>query len=477
MLWTLLQNVGGQGISFITFIILARLLTPEIFGLTGMLAIFIELSMLLQNAGFTRALIQKKDTDEEDFSSVFWINLAVSLLLYCALFFTAPFIADFYDQDVLIDLLRVLSLIFVINSFSLIQEARLTKDMKFKNLTIIKIPSTIVGGVVGIVLALLDFGVWSLIFMQLTTSFGTAIQLWIYSRWKPMFVFNKSKVKSLFSYGGKLMLSSLINRIFVNAYLVIIGKYFPVSFVGYYNISSKLVRLPSQAVTSALNTVTFSAFSTIQDETHRLKTNIRKVVQQVLFWLCPTFTLAAFLAEPMFGFLLTEKWLPAVPFFQLLCLIGILYPLNVYSLNIINVKGRSDLTLKLTFNMKICSIIGIIIGLQFGIYGIIISQLIVGGLSYLVDAYFAGKLIAYSLIEQLKDIAPIVGMSIVAASVAYFLSMIILTQWPNWVQFFVGILIGGGLYFSVAHLMRWEPYIEFRLILQERFSRFSNKNS
>ncbi|HET8804245.1 MAG TPA: lipopolysaccharide biosynthesis protein [Aequorivita sp.] len=468
MLWTLLQNIGGQGISFITFIILARLLTPEIFGLTGMLAIFIEMSMLLLNAGFSRALIQKKDADEEDFSSVFWINLGISLVIYWILFFSAPFIAKFYEQPILIDLVRVLSLIFVINSFSLIQEARLTKAMKFKNLTIIKIPSTILGGMVGVVLALLDFGVWSLIFMQLATSLGTAIQLWIYSKWKPLFVFNKTKVKELFSYGGKLMLSGLINRLFVNAYLVVIGKYFPVSFVGYYNISSKLVRLPSQAITGALNTVTFSAFSSIQDDAERLKINIRKVIQQVLFWLCPIFTFAAVLAEPLFSFILTDKWLPAIPYFQLLCVIGVFYPLNIYSLNIINVKGRSDLSLKLVIATKIFAAITIAGSLFIGIWALIISQSMVAIFSYFMTGYFSGKLINYPLKEQFNDIAPIFIMAFGIGGLIYF-SNLFLMAYYDWLQLIIGFGLGGGLYLLIAKWRKLAPYSEFIVIINKRF--------
>lgn len=465
--WSLLQGVGGKGITFVVMIILARLLTPEIFGLIGMLMIFIQVSQALVVAGFNQALIQKKDTDEEDYSSVFWINLAVSLLLYGIIFFCAPLIAQFYEQPVLTELARVLSLVFVINAFSYVQEARLSKEMRFKTLAIVSIPSTVIGGIVSIVMAIMGFGVWSIIALQLVTRFVYVIQIWIYAKWKPLFAYNGAKIRRLFSFGSRLMISSVLNTVFQNIYLVVIGKFFPLSAVGYYQNANNLVKIPSTTFAGALNKVAFPAFSSIQDDDKRLKEGFKKITQQVLFWLCPTFVLAGVLAEPLFRFVFTEKWLPAVPYFRLLCIVGIMLPLHLYNLNIINVKGRSDLFLKLEIFKKVFIVVGLIITVPIGIYALLIFQAISSVLMYLVNAYFSGKFINYPIPEQIKDIVPIFLLSGSVGSLVYLLD----SFWLNLAdlpRLLLGASIGVSIYWLLAKQFKMTPYLEFKQIVQTK---------
>lgn len=467
MFWSLLQNVGGKSIMFIVMIILARLLTPEIFGLIGMLMIFVQVSQALVVGGFNQALIQKKDTDEEDYSSVFWINLSVSILIYGILFFAAPLIANFYDQPTLIELTRVLSLVFVINAFSYVQEARLSKKMQFKTLTLVNIPSTIIGGGVGVSMAVMGFGVWSIIALQLATRLAYAVQIWIYSRWQPLWAFNIARIKALFSFGSKLMISGVINTIYQNIYLVVIGKFFPLSSVGYYQQASNMVQTPATTFSGALNKVTFSAFSTIQNDNKKLKEGFRKIIQQVLFWLCPTFVLAGVLAEPLFRFVFTEKWLPAVPYFQWLCTVGVFLPLHLYNLNIVNVKGRSDLFLKLEIFKKTIVTIGIIIAVPLGIQALVIFQAITSVLLYLANGYFSGRFIQYSIPEQIKDIAPIIGLSIVVGIIILIWDRHA-SSFPDLIRIIIGFGIGGGLYWFAARFLKFAPYLEFKFIFQTR---------
>lgn len=469
--WSLLQNVGGKGITFVVMIILARLLTPEIFGLIGMLMIFIQVSQTLVIAGFNQALIQKKDTDEEDYSSVFWINLVISLLMYAILFFAAPYIAVFYEQPVLTDLARALSLVFVINAFSYVQEARLTKEMRFKTLTIIHIPSTVIGGIVSVVMAIMGYGVWSIIALQLVTRFLYAVQIWFYSKWQPLWTYKAEKVKQLFSFGSKLMLSGILNTVFQNIYLVMIGKFFPLSAVGYYQNASNIVKTPSTTFSSALNKVTFSTFSLIQDDDKRLKEGFKKIIQQVLFWLCPAFVLAGVLAEPLFRFVFTEKWLPAVPYFRILCVIGVMMPLHIYNLNIINVKGRSDLFLKLEILKKGFIVIGLIITVPIGIYAMLIFQAVSSVLMYLVNAYFSGKFINYPIPEQIKDIVPIFLLSGFVGVSVYLLDNLWLNL-PDLPRLLLGAFIGVSIYWFLAKQFKIPPYLEFKHIVQTKL-RFS----
>lgn len=464
--WSFLQKVGGKGIQFITIIILARLLTPEDFGLIGMLTIFITVSQNIVQAGFSEALIQKKKTDDEDFSSVFWINLLVSIILYGILFIAAPFIADFYDQPLLTSMTRVLSLIFIISSFSYVQQAKLRKEMKFKTLMFIHIPSIIIAGIVAVTMAFLDYGVWSIIGMQITMSIAYAIQIWIYSKWKPLFSFNKQKARGLFSFGSRLMISSILNTLFKESYTVIIGKFFPVAILGFYTNAEKLVKTPAYTLSGALKNVTFSAFSTIQDDNKRLKSGYKKMIQQMVFIICPIFVLAAVIAPALFSLILTDKWLPAVPYFRILVVFGIFAPLNSYNLDIVNIKGRSDLFLKLNIIKKIIVVIGIACTLPFGIWPLVVFRACSAIINYIINSHFSGKFINYPLKEQLNDIFPIFLLTIGVSSLVALVNVQV-TGYSNWYSLLLG-LGGGLLYWLVAKFINFPPYKEIENILRPR---------
>lgn len=438
--------------------------------------IFIQVSQTLVQAGFNQALIQKKDTDEEDYSSVFWINLTVSIVIYGILFISAPWIADFYEQPVLAILTRTFSLVFVINAFSYVQEARMSKEMRFKTLTIIHIPSTILGGIVSIVMALLGYGVWSIIALQIVTRFSYAVQIWLYSRWKPLFSFNRKKAKKLFSFGSRLMISGVIDTLYQNIFIVIIGRFFPVSSVGYYQNANNLVRMPSSTFSSALVKVAFPAFSSIQDDDERIKKGYKTIMQQVLFWLCPAFVLVAVLAVPLFRFVFTEKWLPAVPYFRILCLVGILFPLQVYNLNIIKVKGRADLFLRLSIIKYVIMSIGLIIIIPYGIWALLFMQAASSMLAVILNSYYSGKLIRYAISEQLIDILPIFLLSLVVGALVFILNDF-LVSFPDSIRVIIGLAFGSGIYIISARVIKLQPYIDFFEIwtnmINKRFSKFN----
>ncbi len=476
MFWSLLQSGGSRVIVFLVTILLARLLTPKDFGLIAMLAIFISVSQTLVSAGFNSALIQKKNVDEEDYSSVFYINLVVSLALYIGLFIAAPFIANFYHQPILTSLTRIMCLIFVINAFSYVQEARLTKEIRFKTLMIINLPSTIFGGVVGIVMAVLGFGVWSIVAMQIITRLAYAIQIWIYSKWKPLFSFNKNKAKGLFSFGSKLVVSDIIMAIYNNIFIVIIGKSYPLSSVGYYQNANSLATIPSDTITSVLGGVTYPIFSSIQDDNIRLKAGYKRVMQQAFFWICPAYVLVAVLATPLFQFVFTAKWLPAVPYFRWLCILGILGPLSVYNLNILNVKGRSDVFLKLEVIRRIVTIIGIIAVLPYGITALLAVQAAGAVFTFFLYGYHSGRFIQYPLIEQVKDILPILLLSLVIGAGILLIDQFLVIL-PDLVRLLLGFFIGGGSYWLLANYFNFPPYLDFKHIFQSKvFNRFAIKS-
>lgn len=434
-----------------------------------MLSIFIALSQTLVNAGFSQALIQKKNVDEEDYSSVFYINLCVSIILYFSLFLTAPLISDFYHQPILIRMTRVLALVFVINAFSYVQEARMTKELKFKTLMYVHIPSTILAGIISVIMALMGFGVWSIVIQQLVMRTAYAFQLWLYSKWKPLFVYNKAKIRSLFSFGSKLMLSGILNSIYTNIYLVVIGKFFAVDALGYYQNARNFVNTPTNTLSSVVANVTYPVFSSLQHDNKRLKEGYKRSIQQLFFWLCPALTLAGVLATPLFRFIMTDKWIPAVPYFQMLCIVGMLLPLNGYNLNIVNVKGRSDIFLKLEIIKKLIITVGIAITIPYGIWALIIFQVANSIFSYFLNSYYSGRFIQYPMKEQVRDILPILLLSISVGAIVLFIDWS-LDKTYDILRLIVGFGVGGSLYWISARFWRFSPLMDFRYLFQSKLA-------
>lgn len=467
LFWSFIQKAGVSAISFLTTILLARILSPKDFGLIGMLTIFIQLSQSLIEAGFNSALIQKKDPDAEDYSSVFYINLVTSIFLYIVLFFCAPFISNFYQQPILTPLTRVLSLVFVINSFAYVQEARLNKELQFKVLMIIHLPSIFIGGLVSISMALLGFGVWSIVAMQVATRFAYTLQIWIRAKWKPLRSFNKKKAKDLFSFGGKLMLSGIFTTLYNNIYLVVIGKFYPISSVGYYQNGYTMATTPSNTITSTLNSVTFPAFSSIQDDDRRLKGGYRRVMQQAFFWICPLYILVGVLAYPLFDLIFTSKWLPAVPYFRWLCVVGVLQPLLTYNLNIVNVKGRSDIWLKLQLVRRIVTIIAVFIVIPFGITALLIVQAASSVFSFILFSYYSGRFIQYSVNEQLRDLSGILFLSVLTGCVVFLFDHLFKGS-GDFARLLLGMIIGVVFYWFLSKVLNITAYLDFSLILREK---------
>jgi O-antigen/teichoic acid export membrane protein len=403
-IWAFGERFGVLALQLVVFIVLARELTPEAFGLMGMLAVFIAVSQSLTDSGFGQALIQKKETDEVDYSSVFYINLVVSAAIYGLLFVGAPLIASFYGEAILINLIRVLGLKFIIAAFSMVQIAKLTKEVKFKKLMIAKLPSTLLGGAAGITAAYLDFGVWSLVIQQLTDATAYSIQIWIQSKWRPIWAFDWQRIKELFDFGSKMMVEGVLSRFYQNFYEIMIGRYFTTAQVGFYTQANKIKQLPVQNISSALTRVTYPVLSQIQDDDKRLKGAYKKIIRQIFFIIAPLMVGGIVLAEPLFRLILTEKWLPAVPYFQWLCISGLFYPANSYNLNILKVKGRSDLFLYLGLAKKGIGIIGIFIFVQYSVLALVMYRAFHSVLVYYINSYYSGRFIDYGIMEQLQDI-------------------------------------------------------------------------
>ncbi|MBP6182575.1 lipopolysaccharide biosynthesis protein [Flavobacterium sp.] len=469
MFWTLIQQFSTQGIGFVVSIVLARLLLPEQFGLIAMLGIFVGLGTNLLESGLGQSLIRTTNPDLEDYSTVFYFNLVGSFIVYFIIFFCAPYIAIFYSQPQLESITRWYCLIFITNALSSIHYTRLTKQMLFKKELTITIPSLILSSIVGITMAYSGYGVWSLVASGLTQSLAVAVQMWIRSDWRPVLSFNKEKFKYHFDYGYKLTLSGILDTLFTNAYVIIIGKYFAPAQVGFYNRADTLKQLPVSNISNVLNKVTFPLFAQVKDDDVRLKDIYRKIMQMVLFFVAPILLIMAALGEPLFRFLFTEKWLPAVPYFQILCWAGILYPIHAYNLNILKVKGRSDLFLKLEIIKR--TMVGLIIAmsLPYGIYGLLYGGIITSVLAFFINTYYSGKFLNYSSWHQMVDVLPtLILATISGASVClmdqYFQQYLI----SDFLRLVLGTAIGTIIFLLLSKLFKLNTMNELINIIKKQ---------
>jgi len=472
MFWTFIQQISTQGISFIVSIILARLLLPEEFGLIAFLGVFIAIGNVFIDSGLNQSLIRTQNATQEDYSTIFYFNVLLSIIIYLVMYLSAPLIADFYNQPTLVEIVRIYGLVLIIGSFSLIQYTKLTKEMNFKKQMLISLPSLIISSTVSILMAYNDFGVWSLVWGALIKTSAFSIQLWLWSSWRPTFNISKERIKYHLNFGYKITLSALINTFFQEIYTILIGKFFTPAQVGFYNRANTLRQLPVKNISATLNKVTYPLFSKIQDDNVQLKNTNKKIMQMSVFLVAPLLLFMSALSEPLFRFLFTEKWLPAVPYFQILCLSGIVLPISSYNFNILKVKGRSDIFLKLEIVKKTLAVIVIFISFQWGIYGLLYGHLFLSIFGLLINAFYSGRLIDYSVWSQMKHIIPAIVLAGISAIIvtlfddyfAYYLKLDIL-------RLIIGSLIGVIMFWFLSYLFRLNSLTELKsIILRRKFS-------
>lgn len=454
MIWSFLIQGGTQLINFIVTIILARLLLPEQFGLIGMIAIFIAISRSLVDGGFVSSLIRTKNVDNEDYSTVFYTNLVSSCILYALLYLSAPALSAFFNEDILLNMVRVLGLVLILNALSIVQSTKLNKELNFKAQFKLQLPSLIISAVVSIWMAYNSYGVWSLVAKDIVYALVATLQLWWYAKWTPSFIFNKEKFIYHFNFGYKLSLAQIINTGFDNLYNVIIGKYFSAAQLGFYTRARSLEQLPSGFFFNAFNRVFYPLLAQVNDDNDKLKEIYSRLMKAVIFIVTPILVYLGIIAEPFIRLLMTDKWLPAVPYFQLLLISGIFFPIYKYNLNISNLKGRSDLVLKLSMLQNILLLIGATSAVWFGIYGLLYSLIGVNVFLTFVNAHFSGKLISYDLKHQMKDFGPIVILSIFTGTVLFFLQFTWFFKWNDLPNLVTSAVIFGVLYILIALTLR-----------------------
>lgn len=418
--WNFVQQFSVQIINFAVQVILARLLMPEMFGLIAMIIVFISIGQSLMDSGMTSSLIRTKVPSQIDYSTVFITNMIMSLLVYAFVFFLAPYISTFYNQAILTDIVRIFALTFIVNAFVAVHIAKLTKEMNFKLQMQLQIPSTIISGVTGVVLAYMGYGVWSLVWLNVVRSVLFALQAWAFIDWKPSLIFNKERFKYHFVFGYKLTLSSLINTIYNDAYRVVIGKYFTPTSVGLYNHAETMRLFPVNQITSVVGKVTYPFFSSI-DSDIELKRSYKAVLKIILILVIPVMLSLILITEEGFRFLFGEQWLPSVVYFQILALASIVRPISSYNLNILNVKGRSDLFLKLEVIKKLLGTVFIFIGFQFDVIGLVIASTVFFYITVIIDMSYSGKLISYGILEQLKNVSHLFLIGFLVFAILYFI--------------------------------------------------------
>lgn len=458
LVWSFLESIGLQGVRFVIGILLARLLFPEQFGLIAMLMIFTAVAQSFLDSGFRAALIQKRNVTQLDACSIFYFNIVVGAAAAGLLCLIAPWIADFYIQPTLTPLTRVLSLVIVINSFGLIQDAIITKQLNFKLRTKIILIAGTLSGIIGVALAILGFGVWSLVGQQVSSAFFRTISLWVFSPWRPALIFSFNPLREMFGFGSRLLFSDLLNRIFDNIYLLVIGKLFSAIDLGFFTRAKMLQELPSDMLAAMFGRVTFPLFSTIQNDPARLKRGFKKVLTTMVLVNCPIMIGLAIIARPLVLVLLTEKWAPCIPYMQLFCVTGLLYPLHVINLDVLTALGRSDLYLRLEFIKKALIVVNIAVTWQWGISAMIYGMIAVSIISYYLNSYYTGSLIGCPLRDQLRDMVSYLILAVIMGIVVYVAGMLPL---PNyWSMLLVQITIGIVVYVGLCRLLRLTAFME-----------------
>ncbi|MBR5546261.1 MAG: lipopolysaccharide biosynthesis protein [Clostridia bacterium] len=447
-LFKVVESLGNQGIAFVVSLLLARLLDTSDYGVLSMLLVFIAVAQVFVTSGLNTALIQRKDVDETDLSSVFYVSFGVAAAFYALLFALAPWLASYFNMPALKSTLRVMALILLPGSLVSVQTAVVARQMAFRKLMIASLCATVLSGTVGVVMALNGAGYWALVAQQMTNQCVLAILLLILIRWRPRRVFSFARVKSHLRFGWKLLVSGLLDTGFTNLRSAVIGKKFSDDALAFYTRGKQFPELAMNAINGSISSVILPVLSEQQDETERMKQTMRRSIMLSSFLVVPMMAGLAAVAEPMIRFLLTDKWLPCMPFLQLCCMDYALYPIHTNNLSAINAKGRSDVFLKLEIIKKAYGLAILLVsvlcfdGVMAIAWGGVISSLV----SAAVNAHPNRELIRYGFLEQMRDILPTILISLVMFGVVYAMNALALPAAALLVlQIAVGAAVYGGL--------------------------------
>lgn len=422
VIWAAIEKFGVKAIAFVSNIILARLLSPDDYGCIGMLMVFILLAMTIVEGGFASSLIQKKNTTKEDESTIFYWNIVLSVLLYILLYISAHSIAVFYEVPKLEIVLQVQGLMLLLNAFGVVQLSLLRKELKFKQIAIINTISAILSVAIALVLAFSGYGIWALVWQQTSQTFFSTILAWFYSDWRPSWSFSFSSLGSMFQYGSFLLLSNLLNTLCENLQGLIIGKLFSSASMGYYSQAKKLEEVPTMSISQVVSQVTFPVFSRIQEEKNKLYTAVRQSLLAMNFFNIPLMALLIVIAEPLFIILFSEKWLPSVPYFQILCFAGLFNCSQSVNYQVVVAVGKSKETFYWNIIKRSVGVILMVIGSLFGNIESILWSMVLGFIfTYVVNALVAQKVTGYYLKSQVREMIPIFIITIISSCFSFYI--------------------------------------------------------
>ena len=467
--WSAIDNIVQTSVTFVVSIVLARLLTPDDYGLIGIIAIFTTVCTTIINGGFTTALIRKKDATNDDYNTAFFCNLLVSLVLYFLIFLGAPLIASFFSREELVSLTRVSSLGMIIGALSLVQQTRLTKRIDFKSQTKITIVASVTSGAVGIIMAILGLGVWALVGQQLISHILRTVLLWIVNKWVPKFRFSSKSFHDLFGFGWKIMVSHLLDSVWKELYQVVVGKFYSPASLGQYTRSKQFSKLLSQNLTFVIQRVTYPVLSNIQDDKERMVTAYRRIIKTTMFVTAISMFFMGAVSEPLIYCLIGPKWHEAAIYLPLICISGSTYPLHAINLNMLQVQGRSDLYLGIEIIKKFIAFVPLVIGAFVGIMPMLYATVLTSFIAFFLNSHYSGQLLGYSSWMQIKDITPSYSVATIIALSVYFLKYLPLS---SWVVLPMQILVGVMVLIFLCKITKMEEYQELMGVLKPYIKKF-----
>lgn len=471
--WSAIERFALLGVQFVIQVVLARLLTPEDYGIVGILAVFLAISQTFIDSGFTNALIQNQQRTEKDFATAFFFNGAISVLCYGILFFCAPFIADFYEMPQLVSVTRVIGLSLILSALSAVHRTQLTIRVDFKTQAKASLSALVLSGIVGIALAYYGYGVWALVAQTLVNTGVTTLLFWVLVRWIPRHFFSIESFRPMFSFGSKLLAASLLHTVYMNLYPLIVGKFFSATALGYFSRAQQFASLPATTGSGILGRVTFPLLATVQNDDARLSSVYRKYLRVSTGAIAPVMLGLCALTEPIVLILIGEKWLPIVPLMQILCLAWMVDPIVLVNLNLLNVKGRTDLVLRLEIVKKLTAVGILFASLPFGLIGLCWGKVIYSQVALIMNTHYTGEFIGMSYWQQMREVFPIYLLSVLMAVFAFLPTFI----WDSpWIQIGCGLFAGAFVYLIGAKWLHLEILDEGVRVLRKLADRVSLKN-
>ena len=467
LIWRFMERGGSQAVSFVVSIVLARLLEPELYGSIALVLVITSILQVFVDSGMATALIQKKDTDDLDFSSVFYFNLAFCMLLYAGLFLAAPLIGRFYGDLSLVPVIRVLGMTIVVSGVKNVQQAYVAKTMQFRRFFFATLGGTLFSAAVGISMAYMGYGIWALVMQQLLNAAVNTAILWLTVGWKPQRCFSFRRLKALVAYGWKILVSALLDTVYLKLYQVVVGLKYTSSDLAFYNKGDQYPNLLVENINSSIDSVLLPVLSAEQDQREHVREMTRRAVKTSTYIMFPMMAGLALCAEPFVRLLLTDKWLPCVPYMQIFCMMYAFYPLHTANLNAIKAMGRSDIFLKLEIIKKLISTALLVAAVNFGVYAIALSQLLSCLIAMAVNAWPNRKLLGYSLFSQLRDILPAAALALVMGGAVWCVGLL---GMGDLLTLMLQILLGVLVYAALSALLKVDSFMYLLGFIKRRRS-------